>query len=411
MHPPVINEPFSAPLEERHARPRLGWHVITCEYPPQSGGVSDYTFLLAGGLARIQDEVHVWCPTYGEPVPEQRGVNVHCVLGKFTPRALRKAGRDLDRFPQPRRLLVQWVPHGYGYRSVNVGFCLWLWARSVFGRDQVDLMVHEAFLPFKRGKWLQNAAAVAQRFMTVILLRTARHVWISTPMWQPVLQPYAFGRRAFEWLPLPSNIPIADNPTAVAAIRNRYARSHSLIGHFGTFGPPIAPMVEGLLPELLGRSHESSALLIGGGSSAFRDRMIEAYPQLRTRVHATGRLDAESLSNHISACDLFIQPYPDGVSTRRTSFMAALSHGRPIVTTSGLLTESFWQSTGATVLAPADDREAFLASALELLESPAKRASMGESARELYRRQFDLEHVIGLLRRAAGQPSQCESRF
>ena len=30
----------------------------------------------------------------------------------------------------PRRLFVQWVPHGFGYKSLNMPFCLWVWRRA-----------------------------------------------------------------------------------------------------------------------------------------------------------------------------------------------------------------------------------------------------------------------------------------
>ena len=35
------------------------WQVITGEYPPQPGGVGDYTAQVAAGLAAAGDEVHV----------------------------------------------------------------------------------------------------------------------------------------------------------------------------------------------------------------------------------------------------------------------------------------------------------------------------------------------------------------
>ena len=52
-------------MPETHTDRALPWHILTCEYPPQTGGVSDYTFLVANGLAS-HDEVHVWCPSVGE---------------------------------------------------------------------------------------------------------------------------------------------------------------------------------------------------------------------------------------------------------------------------------------------------------------------------------------------------------
>ena len=45
------------------------WHIVTSEYPPDVGGVSDYTRQVAEGLARMGDEVHVWCPRAAEGPP------------------------------------------------------------------------------------------------------------------------------------------------------------------------------------------------------------------------------------------------------------------------------------------------------------------------------------------------------
>jgi len=378
------------------------WHVITGEYPPQPGGVSDYVYLVAKGLAAAHDEVHVWCPNYTEPSPELAGVSVHRALGQFSPGDLRNAGQQLDRFPAPRRLFVQWVPHGYGYKSLNVSFCLWLWDRARRG-DYVDLMVHEPYLPFKRDSWRQSCAAAIHRLMTVILLSSAWHVWISTPSWRERLMPYAFGRAlGFDWLPITSSVPPANDSASTAAIRRQYAPKGLLIGHFGTFGPPIVPLLREILTVLLQAAPSVSVLLIGGGSRTFRDNFVRQFEGFRERVHALGHLDHPALSHHISACDVLIQPYPDGVSTRRTTVMAALSHGRPVVTTSGPLTESFWEPSGAVALAPAGDTETFLRSLTPLLESPVERNRLGEAARELYCTQFDIHHIVNRLRRHPG---------
>ena len=115
----------------------LTWHIITGEYPPVIGGVSDYSQVVAEGLAATGDDVHVWCP----PLPEaaaSNGVTVHPALGRISRRDLRAVDLLLDRFPPPRRLLVQWVPHGFGYRSMNVGFCLWLRATRAPRRPRRD---------------------------------------------------------------------------------------------------------------------------------------------------------------------------------------------------------------------------------------------------------------------------------
>ena len=394
-------------------KPALHWHMITCEYPPQTGGVSDYAYQMAGALAAVEDEVHVWCPDSNAAAPQTQGVNVHPALGQFTVRDLRNTGRQLGEFPGPRRLLVQWVPHGYGYRALNLPFCLWLWYRSARYGDYLDLMVHEPFLPwvsFTRSSWRQNAAAAVQRLMTAILLRAARHVWLSTPAWEETLRPYALRSHTFDWLPIPSNVPVVDDPGAVAAIRDHYAGG-ILIGHFSTFGAGIATMLHTIVPRVLASANQVSILLIGAGSAEFRSRFIGQHPELAQRVHASGRLDQRDLSVHINACDLLMQPYPDGVNSRRTTVMAGLCHGRPVVTSAGPRTESFWESSNAVVLAAAEDGNAFVSCVLGLLDDPAKRAHLGKCAREFYRSQFDIERVTGRLRgQALDSPSGTQQK-
>jgi glycosyltransferase involved in cell wall biosynthesis len=318
----------------------------------------------------------------------------------------------LDRFPAPRRILVQWVPHGYGYRSMNVMFCWWLWNRARRG-DRVELMVHEPYLPFRAGSLRQNVAALVHRLMTVLLLRAAAHVWISIPEWERRLRPYALGRPVpLQWLPIPSSIPMICSAAGAQAVRKRYlADGRVLIGHFGTFGWPISPMLEEILLALTGEFDAQVVLLIGLKSEEFRLALIQKEPRLAAVVHATGTLSAEDLSCHLAACDLMIQPYPDGVSTRRTSFMAGLSHGRAIITTTGTSTEPLWRQTDAVALAAVNDVAAFLQLLRRLRSDVEERYRMGESARNIYRERFDVCHTVDELRRAAGafQHSVCAS--
>src|SRR2546425_946956 len=286
------------------------WHIITSEYPPQMGGVSDYTHLLASALAAAGDSVHVWCPVgCGDPSPA-RGVAVQRELGRFTPRDFRRASKKLGEFSAPRRMLVQWVPHGYGYWSMNLHFCNWLWSRATFHHDRVEIMVHEPFLAFGHGSFKQTAAAAVHRVM--------------------------------------------------------------------------------------------SALLLGRGSVPQRDELLRQHPNLARQVHATGALAAADLSRHLSACDVLIQPYPDGVSSRRGSVMAGLSHGLPIVTTVGHLTEGLWAESGAVALAPAGDVATLARLTERLLRDKTERNRLSAAAKALYEQRFDLGHTVAALRAADG---------
>ena len=375
------------------------WHILTSEYPPDVGGVSDYTRQVAEGLARDGEEVHVWCP---RPAPDGRagGVRVHSVLGDIRPSDLRRVGDLLDGFPAPRRLLVQWVPHGFGYHSMNVWFCLWLLRRSMSG-DLVELMVHEAYSDFRRGPLRHVVMACVQRFMTVLLLLTASRVWIATPSWERRLRAYALGRNvSITWLPVPGCVP-TDPGAPSDVVRRRYAAERTiLIGHFGSYGRDVTSLLEAWLPGVMTHAARPSLLLIGSSSDAYRDRLLEQYPKFGTRIHSAGYVPASLLAEHIAACDIFVQPYPDGITARRTTAMACLSQGRPVVTTNGASTESFWANTDAVVLAGVGDPDGCVAAVAGLMEDPQRRRTLGARGRSLYVRTFDVSHVVGALKAA-----------
>jgi glycosyltransferase involved in cell wall biosynthesis len=374
-------------------------HLITCEYPPQTGGVSDYTYLIALGLANRGEEVHVWCPGYHGAEPDTRGIIVHRELGAMKLPDLMRVGRQLNDFPPSRRILLQWVPHGYGYRSMNLVFCLWVLYRAVVRRDELEIMVHEPFLPFGLKNGRHNVLAAIHRLMTISLLRGVRRVWVAIPKWEPLLRPYTLWRPvSFRWLPVPSSIRVTDDPATVYAIRTKYIDGNSiLIGHFGTYGTAITAALEDILISLAKRPGKRKLLLMGHRSEEFCRELIARRPELVGVIHSTGRLPERSVSLHVAACDLLIQPYPDGVSTRRTSTMLGLSHGKPVVTTSGHLTEAIWLDSGAVAITPWGDPMRIVKLVEELENNSLERDRLGAAALHLYKECFDISHTIEAL--------------
>jgi glycosyltransferase involved in cell wall biosynthesis len=181
-----------------------------------------------------------------------------------------------------------------------------------------------------------------------------------------------------------------------------------LIGHFGTHGWPITSVLEPILSLVSDAGTELTILLMGVGSEEFREELVRKKPHLSRLIQATGVLPPEDLSSHITACDLLIQPYPDGVSSRRGSIMAGLAHGKPIVSTWGPLTAPLWREAGALRLAPAKDAPAFVHFIQELCGDPQERQRMGLASRKLYDEHFELSHTISSLRgSASSEYSEC----
>ena len=345
------------------------------------------------------DEVHVWCPRAADETAVA-GVHIHPDLGRIAPADLRRLDDLLQPFETPRRLLVQWVPHGFGYHSMNLWFCLWL-ARRAWSGDCIELMVHEPYMEFHRGPLRHAVMACVHRLMTVVLLGAARRVWMSIPAWEPRLRPYALGRRLpMEWLPIPSAVTSADAGSA-AAVRLTYAQDgRLLLGHFGSYGPHVSALLEERLPAVMDSQFAPSLLLLGSGSERFCEQLLVRHPSWSGRVHAAGYVAPAALGAHIRACDLFLQPYPDGITSRRTSVMACLAQAKPVVTTQGHLTESLWADTGAVVLADVADRAAFTSAVATLLTRERARWAVGQRGHQVYVERFSVRRVVEALRAA-----------
>jgi glycosyltransferase involved in cell wall biosynthesis len=374
------------------------WHLVTSEYPPDIGGVSDYTGQLARALADAGDEVHVWCP--GAARAEVPGIQVHAELGAMSPADFRRVDARLAACPGPRRLLVQWVPHGFGYRSMNLGFCLWL-ARRARAGDYVELMVHEPYMEFSWRSPAHTAMAAVHRLMTLVALGAARRAWVAIPAWEACLRPYALGRPLpMPWLPIPGCVP-ARAPSDVSSLRARFAPlDRPIVGHFGSHGAAVAALLDGCLPSIMNGPCAPALLLLGADGPLYRDGLVARHPEWAPRVHAAGFLDGEGLAAHLAVCDVLVQPYPDGVTSRRTSVMACLSQGCAVVTTAGRLTEPLWHASRAVALARVHDHARLADDVVRVLADAGLRAELGRQARQLYLDTFSVDRVVSALRAA-----------
>ena len=382
--------------------PAITWHMITGEYPPQAGGVSDYSRVVARGLVAAGDTVHVYAPEFPAIDPRDDGVTIHRLPGRFGPRALAQLSRMLG-CRAGERLLVQYVPHAFGFKAMNLPFCLWLYAhtRKCGGATVMFHEVQLGILPGDPARYRLIDAAT--KVMAMLAARSAAQIFIAASVWEPLLRRYIANGRAIVWMPVPSNIAVIDDCARVAAARRRFvpADGRRVIGHFGTYPPAIAAMLRTIIPRVLAADSTAAMLLIGANGDAFRELLVSDNPALAARIGATGVLQAEELSLAISSCDVMVQPYPDGVSSRRTSMMAALEHARAIVTTRGSFTEPLWEQSGAVVLAQAGDSRAFASAVSELIDDAIQRCRYASAAKALYANRFDLSHTIEALRTPA----------
>jgi glycosyltransferase involved in cell wall biosynthesis len=379
---------------------RRKWLLLSGEYPPLLGGVGDYTRRVARGLAGRGNEVLVAAgPAGGDgstanpAEATDPGLSVLRLPDVFARRGLARLSGVEASLPPTARVLVQYVPHNFGSRSMNLRFCRWV--ARVGRRRPVDVMFHEVAYPLAWRQPIRHSVlAVVHRAMAWTLLQSADRVLVSTAAWTPLLR--SLGARSDPIVcPIPSNLEADPSPDEIAAARARWgACGGRLVGHFGTYGRAIAPLLERVIRDTSDRRNDLRWLLVGHGGEAFAARL--AMPN----VIATGRLDDRDAAAALAACEVAVQPYPDGITTRRSSAIATIGLGVPTITNAGALTEPLWrgQSGRSVVLC---DSLALMADAIDdWLADPARRATLARASRALSARVFDLRHTVDLLHRA-----------
>lgn len=374
------------------------WHLITGEYPPRLGGVADYTSTLAAGLADLGSDVHVWAPwDAGEP-EDRSGVHVHRVGGRYGPADLVRLGVELDRFTAPRSILVQYVPHAFGCKAMNLAFVAWVARRARRG-DDVHVMFHEVAFPWVRRPLRRNLLAAVHRLMAAVLVRACGRAYVATTGWEVLLDRLGAGRRPIAWLPVPSNVPDRANPAAVVARRSALTAGDPaarVVAHFGTYDPTLVRDLGPALRAILDGRPWVRVLLLGAGAARWRATLADGRADRLARIIAPGVLPAAIVAEHLRACDLALQPYPDGASGRRGTLMASLANGVPVLTTLGAASEPVW-SGGAVATVPVGDPTRLAARAIDLLDRPGHLAELGEAGRRLYEHRFAIRHTVAAL--------------
>jgi glycosyltransferase involved in cell wall biosynthesis len=204
-------------------------------------------------------------------------------------------------------------------------------------------------------------------------------------------------RRAPGWLaarlreiPIGSNIaPAPAGDRAEILARLSLPADALLIAHFGLVYPGKG--LETLLDALrqVRRRHPRAHLVIVGDT---RDEDRQYRASLQTRVERlglrpavvwTGRMAEAEASRVLTAADLFVAPFDDGASIRRGSLMAAIAHGRPVVSTNPARPSAWLRDGEGLALVATCDAPALAQRMTALLDAPAERARLGAAARTL----------------------------
>lgn len=368
---------------------RIG--LITGEYPPDQGGVGDFTRELGNGLAALGHDVHV---ITGESQTSnlQSPTSVHREIGDWSWGCWKQI-RQITQREQLDVLNIQFQTAAYGMHPA---------LHFIPRRRNIPIVVtfHDLKAPYlfpKAGRlrW-ESILMMARRADSIIVTNVEDEIKISG-LQSPVSN--------LVRIPIGSNI----SPRLPGAydrdawrVRWRIGPGDLLLGYFGFLNERKGgeDLVE-VLAALVARGLPAYLLFIGGrvGTSdptnvAYAkqvDRLI-AERGLSKRVHHTEFVPPEEVSASLEAVDVCVLPYRDGVSMRHGSMHACLAHGRPIVTTQPAVETPEFHDGQNMLLAPPQDINA-LADSVARLASDADLRTRLEKGAVTLAKEFAWERI------------------
>jgi glycosyltransferase involved in cell wall biosynthesis len=192
-------------------------------------------------------------------------------------------------------------------------------------------------------------------------------------------------RSAIHWVPVGSNIPVAPGDGRSLRTSAGIPEDAPLLGVFSLFGAAKGySLLEAAWRTASLRADQPFIVLIGASAEEAARHLPEmaAHPRCR----ATGYLSQDDVSRWLSEVDLLLAPFEDGVSSRRTSVIAALAHSVPVVTTRGRNTDPLFLDSPLRVTS--GDASVFAREMLALLDSADDRAALGAASRVFCDRHF-----------------------
>lgn len=314
--------------------------LITGEYPPQQGGVGDFTRELARALIAAGHEAQVitGCRMHDASCAIEDGITVQRAISSWGRSCWSQVAQIANR-DRLEVLNIQYEPAAYAMQ-VGVNFLPSRWIRRKI-KAPIVTTFHDLLVPYL----FPNAGPLRWKVVEY-LARRSDAVIVTNEEDRARLSSLQSLTSNLHVIPIGSNI----DPSLAGEFDQVFERARwgiqpdeHILGYFGFLN--LSKGGSDLMQALKVSSDRGlpvKLLLIGGrtGSSdptnaeyaAQVERLIDSLG-VKDRVIPTDYLEPPEVSRALLICDAVVLPYVDGASLRRGSLLAALAHGRAIVTT------------------------------------------------------------------------------
>lgn len=367
--------------------------LLSGEYPPQPGGVGDYTRQLGGALVGEGHQVVAITITDGRLRGYDLSRDGADIAAPGPSRSLTWSPRSWPSIQavlrgwRPDWLHIQYQTGAYAMRA-GVNF-LPRYLRMLPGCPRIAVTFHDLLVPY-----LLPKAGPLRVWVNRRLAADCDAVVATNAADAERLRAMRLRRPTLATIPIGSNIAVAppDGYRRAAWRASLGVRpGELLVAYFGLLSPSKgADLLISALAELGDRPWR--LLLIGGAATAPQDIAFAAEIDaqiarlaMRARVIRTGHVAPAEVSAHLLAADCAALPFRDGASFRRGSLLAALAHGSPLITTTPADPDAaaMLRDGETALIVPPADSAALAAALARVAAVPALRESIGAAGRQL----------------------------
>jgi glycosyltransferase involved in cell wall biosynthesis len=348
--------------------------VITGTWPPMRCGVGDYTQELCRHLADRGWDVQVLTSRAANCL-DHPGVTVHAEIDSWSWPLWGCVSRKI-RALQPEVINFQWPTAAYGRSLAVNGLPFFL--RRIFPHLGLVTTLHELryFKP-----WTRFRAWPALRFSQRIILADPLDLGAIRR-----LAPAALDR--CRPIPIGSSLPALKNNYRREDQRRQlgFQKSDFVVTFFGFANPPKG--LDTLLKAvaMLRSDHPQIKLLLMSQLDSVYGQSIRqqlAGLGLENAVVQPEYAAAGTAAEMLACADCAALPFVEGISMKRSSAVACLGLGLPVLST--LPETAPFENRKNMLLVPARDSEALADGLREMFQNPELRLRLAQGARDLSR--------------------------
>lgn len=362
-----------APLtDDQGVRPTRRVLFVTGEYPPAIGGVGDHVVRLAEAFTALG----LTCSVATESrAADDRAAGVYAVGNRYPLQALADTLRVARRV-RPDVIHLHYQAGAFARPGEMFGLARIL--RRLSGTRRLAVTFHDLLLPY-----LFPKAGALRAWVVGDVARSAHAAVYVDEVDRRQATERRQGQTNSHWIPAGPTIEpptdIGDRDAAREALG--LDAEDFIVGFFGfrQRSKGIEVLASALRrPELA--EPRTLLALIGAAGPPTGPRRSEPPVASSTfdglRLVDAGAQAPRAVSRWLVACDAIALPFLDGLSARRGSFMNAVAHGAPVVTTPPPVAGTVDASSDEAAFSPAGDSAALAVALAEIRDNPVRRRQL-----------------------------------